>query len=289
MAESPSHKFGQWIGNLVESVTLDLLDGFCRNKNLYLDHQNRNRSFRRGKKVSWTDGFGNTHDLDFVIERNGSETVRGEPVAFIESAWRRYTKHSRNKAQEIQGAILPLAQKFRWNNPFLGAVLAGFFTDNSQEQLITNGFKVLFIPYESIIDAFHAEGLEIEFDEDTPDAAFRDILTKTESLTPDRIQCLKERLIARNRESIDSFLLALEERLKRYVTRITIIPLYGNIHEFTSVEEVLRFLNGHSVYENTGHFRKYEIKIEFSNGDYVQASIASKEKAIEFINFVVCQ
>ena len=53
----------------------------------------------------------------------------GKPVAFIESAWRRYTKHSRNKAQEIQGAILPLAETYSESNLFLGAVLAGVFTE----------------------------------------------------------------------------------------------------------------------------------------------------------------
>jgi len=77
----------------------------------------------------------------------------GTPAAFIEVAWRRYTKHSRNKAQEIQGAILPLAEKFRWSNPFLGAVLAGVFTDGSLEQLRSLGFHVLYFPYETLVTA----------------------------------------------------------------------------------------------------------------------------------------
>jgi hypothetical protein len=48
-------------------------------------------------------------------------------VAFIETAWRRYTRHSRNKAQEIEGAIGPLAETFAHARPFLGAILAGQF------------------------------------------------------------------------------------------------------------------------------------------------------------------
>ena len=135
MAESPAHRFGQVIGELLESVVLPQLEAFCRKEGLYLDHQKRDRPARAGKKVAWTDQYGNTHDLDFVIERGGTDREIGRPVAFIESAWRRYTKHSRNKAQEIQGAILPLAEKYRWNNTFLGTVLAGVFTDGSLEQL----------------------------------------------------------------------------------------------------------------------------------------------------------
>lgn len=131
MAESPAHRFGQVIGELLESVVRPQLETFCQAQRLYLDHQKRNRPARAGKKVAWSDQYGNTHDLDFVIERDGTDQQIGRPLAFIETAWRRYTKHSRNKAQEIQGAILPLAEKYRWNNPFLGTVLAGVFTEGS--------------------------------------------------------------------------------------------------------------------------------------------------------------
>ena len=110
MAESPAHKFGQVIGGLLESVVMPPLEQFCEKQGLYLDYQKKIRPARRGRKVSWGDSYGNFHDLDFVIERNGSDYEIGQPVAFIEAAWRRYTKHSRNKAQELQGAILPLAE-----------------------------------------------------------------------------------------------------------------------------------------------------------------------------------
>ena len=133
MAESPAHKFGQVVGGLIESVVRPQLEEFCEKQGLYLDHQKKDRPARKGKKVTWTDHFGNAHDLDFVIERDGTDEIVGRPVAFIEVAWRRYTKHSRNKAQEIQGAILPLSEKYKWNNPFLGTVLAGVFTAGSIE------------------------------------------------------------------------------------------------------------------------------------------------------------
>ena len=143
MAQSPAHKFGQIIGNLLEAVIYPLLLKYCNKKTLYLDKVGL-RLARQGKKVSWTDKYGNVHDLDFVIEKNGTDKKIGKPVAFIESAWRRYTKHSRNKAQEIQGAILPLAETYSESNPFLGAILAGVFTEGALNQLKSHGFSVLY-------------------------------------------------------------------------------------------------------------------------------------------------
>ena len=66
MAESPAHKLGQFIGNLVESVIEPYLSDFAEKRNLYLDYQKRPRKTRKGKKVAWEDSYGNVHDLDYV-------------------------------------------------------------------------------------------------------------------------------------------------------------------------------------------------------------------------------
>ncbi len=92
MAESLSHKFGQIIGELLELAIEPHLEKFAKKNNLYLDKKGK-RNARPGKKVSWTDNRGNKHELDFVLERGGTENRIGVPVAFIEAAWRRCTKH----------------------------------------------------------------------------------------------------------------------------------------------------------------------------------------------------
>ncbi|TSA48493.1 MAG: DNA methylase, partial [Deltaproteobacteria bacterium] len=84
MAESPSHKFGQIIGNLLEAVIEPFMTDFATRKFLYLDYQNNPRKARKGKKVTWKDPYGNVHDLDYVLERNGTDESTGTPVAFIE-------------------------------------------------------------------------------------------------------------------------------------------------------------------------------------------------------------
>ena len=169
MAISPSHKFGQIVGDNLELAMLPLLVDFAKQHGLYLDRKGQ-RPCRKGTRCSWTDLNGNTHDLDFVLERGGSESKKGSPVAFIETAWRRYTKHSRNKAQEIQGAIEPLAQTYKHAGPFKGAVLAGVFTDGALNQMKSLGFSVLFFPYEKVIAAFNQVSIDAYYDEDTPDA-----------------------------------------------------------------------------------------------------------------------
>lgn len=288
MAESPAHRFGQIIGKLLESIVHPQLNEFCSEQGLYLDHQLRQRPARRGKKVSWTDQYGNLHDLDFVIERDGTDQQIGKPLAFIESAWRRYTKHSRNKAQEIQGAILPLAEKYRWNNPFLGTVLAGVFTKGSLDQLRSLGFQVLYFPYEMIVEAFQLEGIDIAFDEHTPDSVFAQTAEQITS-SPDVMVKVRQHLINANQAAVEQFFSALRQRLSRYITRVVITPLYGRINEFVTIEDAVNFLDQHMIYEGSGEFRRYDIRVDFSNADKVEASLEAKDKVEEFLAFVARQ
>lgn len=140
MAQSPAHTWGQIIGKIVEGAVIPILKDVSCNFDLYLDSIGPRRA-RPGKKVTWLDQYGNRHDLDYVLERDGSETRRGTPVGFVEVAWRRYTKHSKNKAQEIQGAILPLAETYHHEAPFLGAIIAGEFTKMHSHSVIRLGFR----------------------------------------------------------------------------------------------------------------------------------------------------
>lgn len=289
MARSPSHKFGQIIGNLLEELIEPFLADFATRNRLYLDYQENPRTARKGKKVTWVDPYGNVHDLDYVLERDGTNEATGTPVAFIEVAWRRYTKHSRNKAQEIQGAILPLAEKFQWSNPFLGAVLAGIFTDGSLEQLRSLGFHVLYFPYETLVAAFAAEGIDIQFDESTPDKAFRQCVKTIESASSATMQKIKNRLAATNQQQLDDFIASLTQRLDRMVEKVVVIPLYGRSTEFATIDDALRFLDQHRIYEGSGDFRKYEVLISFSNGDRVEGSFKDKAKVRDFLQFVARQ
>jgi hypothetical protein len=88
MAESAAHKWGQIIGDLLQLSLREELQKVADHHHLYLDYQ-RVRPARSGSKVAWQDRFGNNHDLDYVFERGGTDATIGQPVAFIEVAWRR--------------------------------------------------------------------------------------------------------------------------------------------------------------------------------------------------------
>lgn len=287
MADSPSHKFGQDLGNLLEELVLDnilkprLLE-FTVQGRFYLDWQ-KSRPARATKKVSWHDKYGNKHDLDFVIEEGGTEQTLGRPVAFIESAWRRYTKHSKNKAQEIQGAILPLVEHYHHCAPFHGVVLAGDFTEPSLEQLRNNGFTVLYITYNSVVASFERIGFDIAFDEDTPDAIYAAANVRLAALTIEDRAMILSALQAASEDDTNAFMSALRSVLERNIVNVFIIPLFGNRHEFASLQDALLGIEAMDVATPAGAFVKVEILIRYNNGDAVNASFHDLRSVADFI------
>lgn len=287
MARSPSHKFGQDLGNLLEEIVLDdilkprLLE-FAQAQNYYLDWQ-RYRAARSGKKVTWTDKYGNKHDLDFVIEVNGTDSKIGTPIAFIESAWRRYTKHSKNKVQEIQGAILPIIELHNLSAPFFGAVLAGDFTKPALEQLKNNGFTIIYIPYQDVVEAFAQIDFDIAFDEDTADQNYSIASQKLATLTSNDKERLRQALMLIAKKEIDNFMAKLKAVIERFITQIILIPLFGQSHEFNNIDDALRGLNSIDIDNPAGKFKKFEIIIDYNNGDTVRATFQNKVLLADFL------
>jgi hypothetical protein len=103
------------------------------------------------------------------------------------------------------------------------------------------------------------------------------------------MQRIKEHLVQANSLQIDQFFTALDARLGRSIHRVLIVPLYGRVNEFLSVGEALEFLELHPIYEGSGEFRKYEIFVEFSNGDKVDAFFSDKQKVRDFLSFIATQ
>ena len=97
MATSPSHQLGEWIGDFFERSIINYLQPIIIKKGFYLDYRHPRAAREYKKEVIGIDKEGNKHKLDIVIEKNGSENTFGIPKAYIEMAWRRYVKHSKNK------------------------------------------------------------------------------------------------------------------------------------------------------------------------------------------------
>jgi hypothetical protein len=283
MAQSPTHKFGQIIGDMLEGMLRGPLGAIAARHGFYLDYKHPRPARGNKRKVAWTDQQGNEHDLDYVLERGGSENEQGLPKAFIETAWRRYTKHSRNKAQEIQGAILPLAAKYSACNPFLGAVLAGVFTEGSLQQLRTNGFCVLYLPYDSIVRAFSRAGIDASFDEETADNDVRRKVDVYDALSRAQKARIPRGLQKDHATELDAFLQSLEQSLTRKLLKVYVVALHGATCEVSSVEEALKFLEGYDESRAVRGFVRYEVNAKYSNGDQITGEFQDKSAAIAFL------
>lgn len=281
MAASYSHKFGQIIGDLLEVAIKPFLQDFADQHGLFLDVKGVRMLRGKRQKVSWLDGEGNKHDLDFVLEKGGSQTTQGSPVAFIEAAWRRYTKHSRNKAQEIQGAILPLAARYHSFHPFKGVILAGDFTADALTQLRSAGFTVLYFPYQTVLTAFRAFGIEAGFDEQTAEADFAEKATRFYTL-PDPAAVARQ-LMELNQAEANAFRAALQLSVSRQIEQIYILPLHGTSTALFTVSDAVNFVTSYSEIAVSHVFIRYEIIVRYNTGTEINGKCQSRAEALDFL------
>jgi hypothetical protein len=259
------------------------LKAVAQGHQLYLDYKHPRPARGGMSKVAWRDRWGNTHDLDYVLEQGGTEAHTGDPKAFIEVAWRRYTKHSRNKAQEIQGAVVPLAETYSRFNPFRGAVLAGVFTEGSLQQLRSHGFTLLYIPYESIVRACAVADVDAYFDEATSDEALAARVASYRSLPEAKKARVSAALLLEHASSMKAFIRSLERSLGRTIARILIVSLHGPTHEARTIKHAVEWIRRHRESEAVSGFVRYEVQVDYSNGDKIEAEFQDKATAIEFL------
>lgn len=283
MAQSPSHRVGQIIGYALEQSVAPLLQGIADEFGLYLDEIGERPA--RGKKrlMTWVDDAGNKHNLDFVLEKDGTTHQVGAPVAFIEVAWRRYTKHSVNKAGEIANALLPLRQKFAHTRPFTGAVVAGDWTAGGLTHMLSQGIQVLFVPRETVVDAFAQFGMDLAFDESTPEAHLAAQADAWEALSEQQRAGLIRTLANMAPESYSKFRERIVKHLTRRVTRVLVLPLFGSSLAFDTTEEAAEALRHIDDVIPDPALLRVEIQIRYSNDDRIEANFESAADAIDFL------
>ncbi|MCL2003456.1 MAG: hypothetical protein FWG72_05560 [Oscillospiraceae bacterium] len=283
---SPSHRFGQMIGDVLEDTMIKYLQPVAEKYSLYLDYRHA-RSARNGRKeVRWVDVNGNTHKLDIVMEKNGDEARLGEPRVFIEIAWRRYTKHSKNKAQEISGAIQPLIAKYSSFTPFFGAIVAGVFTQNSLNQMTSEGFEVVYIPIEIIEKAFNVVGIDAHWEENTQEHILQEKIDAYGRLSCFEVEKLKDELIKLTSEQLGAFRLKLCNSLERKIESIRIMSMFGDESAFSNVNEACTFIATFNEKDGRFKFYKFEIYVRYSNGDKLEAQYTEKSNAIAFLQSI---
>lgn len=284
MAKSESHTLGEFIGTFFEDLMKKPVMEFAKKNNLYFDTYGE-RTARPSKKLTWTDVNGSKHDLDFVLEKDGTDETIGTPVAFIELAWRRYTKHSKNKVQEISGALNPICKQYDLIKPFKGAILCGHFTDNALEQLEKDGFSVLYIPFDKLVEAFKKYGFDIDFDEDTTESEFKkkNAQLKKRANQP-LLQNVREELLNSCSNEIKGFIRSLESSYNRKIKTISILPLHGKRMEVADISSAISFIRGYSALPDDNGLEYIEIIVRYNNESMIQCQFKEKQEVIEFLN-----
>ncbi|HLJ12301.1 MAG TPA: hypothetical protein VKU82_13990 [Planctomycetaceae bacterium] len=166
---SAGHKLGQLVGDWFEEfLVLPLLQRVADHLRLFLDHRFRTRKSRAGDKIIWRDVEGNAVDYDFVMELGANEATVGIPVAFFECFWRRGNRHSKDKARDDTGKLLPM-RDVHPTARFLGIVAGGDFTTPARDLVINRRIDLFYIPKAKIISAFENHGLQIDYPDRLPE------------------------------------------------------------------------------------------------------------------------
>lgn len=283
MAKSYAHMYGEIIGDFFEASMIKYLNPTVRKLGYYLDYRHPRPARNGQKEVIWEDAGGNKHKLDIVIEKGGSEQRLGIPRAYIEMAWRRYSKHSKNKVQEISGAIIPLVETYKKSAPFYSAVLSGEFTNNALEQLRSQGFEVCYIDLNKMEEVFSSFGFTVIWEEKASEALFERMVKKYQALSQKKRLELYNKFVSVNKDELEEFKKALERSLSRKLESVIIIPTHGLAMPFTTVADACSFINGYEEEKTTAPILFYEIIIKFNTQEEYSCKCKEKSKAIEFL------
>lgn len=280
---SPGHRLGQMIGEFFEALFADDFTALATRLGYYCDKRGTRPARGKSTRIVWRDNRGNDHALDYVIEKDGSATRKGEPIAFIELAWRRYPKHSRNKSGEIAGALLPLRETYS-SCRFTGAILAGAYTAGGKSQLISHGITTLHIPFAILAAAFKTYGIDLQYAEAASNEAKREVIEKWESLSACDVDQIRQHLRRAIEGDYRAFIQKLEAALSRRVQDVRILPLFGSELAFASLEDAVSTVERFNESPSPGAtFHRYEILLRFTDGDKIEGVFHQKGDALAFL------
>jgi hypothetical protein len=194
---------------------------------------------------------------------------------------------ARKRSSEMQGAILPLAETYSDCHPFLGVVLAGRFTGGSLTQLTSHGFHIPFYLYENIVDLFSGVGIDAHYDEDTPDADLQAMVDAVAALSHSDQDRLAAAFRDVRQDALNVFIEGLRTVLNRSIELVYILPLHGNATEVLSVEDAIAFISGYDEFTNMGPFIRFEVNVQYTNGNEIKGKFNDKATAIEFLRTLV--
>jgi len=282
---SSGHKLGQLIGDWFEEyIAARLLQVVANNLNLYLDHRFKKRNCR-GDKILWQDLDGNEVDYDFVLELGGTDYKKGIPLAFFETFWRRGARHSKDKARDDSGKLLPMKGTYPTAR-VLGIISAGDFTKPAQELVYSRGIDLFFIPKEQICQAWRNQGIEIDYHDNSSEQIKQQITQQV--IFALSYSNIKENIAHQLIENIGNAV--FNSYINRIIANISAIPIRYQITivylrepiYFENPEEVRTYLQ--SCHQSPNFINtacKFNYAAIYSDGAMFERSYLTTQQALE--------
>lgn len=275
---SSGHKLGQLIGDWFEEYfVFPLIKEVGAKLRLYPDNRCKKRP-ARGDKILWGDEYGNQVDYDAVLELHGTETNVGIPVAFIECFWRRGSRHSKDKARDDSGKLIPMKDTYPTAR-FLGIVASGDFTEPARSLVKSRNIDLFYIPKEKVIQAFSMNGLIMDY----LDTASETEKAQIASSFGKEFTFEKKRLVADalidliGRPAVSSYVDRVRAKLSAFPQEIRIIQINETQPAvFKTLEEVTAFLEN-PVFQTNNPISNYMYQITYSDGDEFERYIPTIE------------
>ncbi len=265
---SAGHGLGQLVGKWFEEYfVLPLLTRVANQLQLFLDAPTIERT-SRGRKILWQDVYGGFVDYDFVLELGGTLDSRGIPVAFIESFWRRGSRHSRDKIRDDSGKLLPMRDKYPTAR-FLGVIAAGELTLPAKTMLHDRNIDLFYVSKEKVLNAFKVNGLTIDYLDTVSEREKEELLLDFErAFTSSKKQQVASTLLDLiGQASVNSYVDRVRAKLSALPQELRIIVRHeSNPLRFQSIESVSQFLTN-PKFIVTNNREEYIYQITYSDGE----------------------
>ncbi|RCK38632.1 hypothetical protein TH25_25530 [Thalassospira profundimaris] len=280
---SSGHKLGQLVGDWFEEYFVcPLLKEVAESLNLYADSRFNSRACR-GHKIIWEYLDSNEVDYDAVLEINGTNAQKGIPVAFIECFWRRGSRHSKDKARDDSGKLMPMRDTYP-SARFLGIIAAGDFTAPARELVMSRGIDLFYIPKAKIVESFNYCGLTIDYDDKSTEYE-KDKIARSFiegfSAKEKRSEVATTLINLVGKNEIENYITRVRARLSSSPQEIRIILRQQSIPiRFESTQKVALFLNDPDLsMRNPAESFVYEIS--YSDGSEFSKEVTSMSELKE--------
>jgi hypothetical protein len=269
---SAGHKLGQIIGDWYEKhFAIPLLQKVADKLNLYLDHRFKERECR-GSKIIWEDYEGNKVDYDFVLELGGTDDDLGIPVAFFETFWRRGSKHSKDKARDDSGKLMPIKSTYPTVR-VLGVICAGDFTTPAKEYVLSRSIELFYTSKLQIVEAWAKEDLTIDYpdklDEEEKQSLVGEVVSGLESDNNLYSRIAGNLFHSIGQSAIDAFVDRTAGKIGALPTEYKVMVKHlSEAFVFKTEIEIEKFIkSGEPRHIELNYHTSYQYQVDFSDGD----------------------